>query len=74
MNEKFFEKVKPNIINNDELRDPQKEGYKKIVEYYNQDEAKRETGMVLPVGCGKSGAHFIVAVRRESQKSACCCT
>lgn len=55
MNEKIFQKVEPNVIENDELRDPQKEGYEKVVSYYKQKEAKREISMILPVGCGKSG-------------------
>jgi len=55
MNEKIFQNVKPNVVTNKDLRDPQKEGYKKVVAYYKQENAEREISMVLPVGWGKSG-------------------
>ncbi len=47
----FFKVVKPNIANNDNLRDPQKYGYEAI----EQSTEEKEIGIVLPVGCGKSG-------------------
>jgi superfamily II DNA or RNA helicase len=45
----------PNIAGNSKLRIPQKEGYLKIVEHYTKTNHFREVGIVLPVGCGKSG-------------------
>jgi superfamily II DNA or RNA helicase len=51
----YFEFIKPQIYNNPKLRIPQKEGYSKIYEHYSQPSSNRETAIVLPVGCGKSG-------------------
>jgi superfamily II DNA or RNA helicase len=47
--------MKPNITDNAKLRIPQKEGYFEIVRHYSQPDRFREIGIVLPVGCGKSG-------------------
>jgi superfamily II DNA or RNA helicase len=55
MKRNYFVSVKPNITDNAKLRIPQKEGYLKIQEHYSQSDNIRETGIVLPVGCGKSG-------------------
>ncbi len=55
MNQNSFQKSQPNIVGNELLRIPQREGYQQIKEYFAGDEAEREIGVVLPVGCGKSG-------------------
>lgn len=58
----------PNIENNVRLRIPQREGWQKIREHYAKPSAAREIGVVLPVGCGKSGliaiTPFAVRARR----------
>lgn len=48
-----FEDRVPYIQNNPHLREPQREAYGFIAEFAESDE--REGGVVLPVGCGKSG-------------------
>jgi superfamily II DNA or RNA helicase len=57
-----------NIENNDRLRIPQRNGWKAIRDYYLDASAAREIGVVLPVGCGKSGliaiTPFSLAARR----------
>ena len=51
----FQDKV-PNIIGNHNIRTPQLQAFKALVEYANDINAsEREVGIVLPVGCGKSG-------------------
>jgi superfamily II DNA or RNA helicase len=55
MKKNYFVSEQPNITDNCKLRIPQKEGYQKIKEHYSQPDNIRETGIVLPVGCGKSG-------------------
>jgi superfamily II DNA or RNA helicase len=55
MKENYFASMTPNIAGNSKLRIPQKEGYLKIVEHYSKADHFREVGIVLPVGCGKSG-------------------
>ncbi len=44
-----------NIEDNELLRIPQREGWVHIRDYYGTGEATRFAGVVLPVGCGKSG-------------------
>jgi superfamily II DNA or RNA helicase len=47
----------PNILGNALVRLPQQEAFKALAEFAasNADESQREVGIVLPVGCGKSG-------------------
>ena len=48
------------IPDNQQLRIPQREGWIRIRDYFQQPDAAREVGIVLPVGCGKSGLIAIV--------------
>lgn len=51
-----FQNRQPNIHNNQHIRTPQREAYQALAEHaYNLEETEREVGIVLPVGCGKSG-------------------
>lgn len=52
-----FQERKPHIGDNALLRTPQKEAYAALSAYAgtNNDRDDREVGLVLPVGCGKSG-------------------
>lgn len=43
------------IADNGQLRIPQREGWERIRDHFAQPGAAREVGIVLPVGCGKSG-------------------
>lgn len=43
------------ITGNATLRIPQREGWEHIREHFQQPDAPGEVGIVLPVGCGKSG-------------------
>ncbi len=43
------------IENNARLRIPQHDGWLRIRDHFARPEATREVGIVLPVGCGKSG-------------------
>ena len=49
-----FQNRDPNIENNDRIRTPQREAYAELVNFVARSE-EREIGIVLPVGCGKSG-------------------
>jgi superfamily II DNA or RNA helicase len=44
-----------NISENQRLRIPQREGWTHIRDHFRRANATREAGIVLPVGCGKSG-------------------
>jgi superfamily II DNA or RNA helicase len=51
-----FQNRQPNIGANRIIRTPQREAYQHLVDYAsNPEETEREVGIVLPVGCGKSG-------------------
>ena len=56
------------IENNQRLRIPQRDGWVAIRDHFAQPNAAREVGIVLPVGCGKSGlitlTPFAVQARR----------
>lgn len=55
MTNPFRERL-PNIGGNRNIRAPQREAYQALVDYAsNPEETEREVGIVLPVGCGKSG-------------------
>jgi len=51
-----FQTREPNITGNDHLRTPQREAYAELAKFASDPDAEeREIGIVLPVGCGKSG-------------------
>ncbi len=51
-----FQNCQPNVGSNGRIRTPQREAYQALVNYVsNPEETEREVGIVLPVGCGKSG-------------------
>lgn len=50
-----FQNLQPKISGNPRLREPQIDGYDHIVRHFLDNDAEREVGVVLPVGCGKSG-------------------
>ncbi len=51
-----FQLREPSITDNSNLRTPQREAFVKLIEFVeNTKEQDREVGIVLPVGCGKSG-------------------
>ena len=56
MKNNMFQTLKPRINDNPRLRTPQQEAYTGLARFAeNSDEKDREVGIVLPVGCGKSG-------------------
>lgn len=60
MNYRRYQTLAPHIIDNPKLREPQQEGFHAVSEHFAQDGADREAGLVLPVGCGKSGLITLV--------------
>lgn len=63
-----FQRLTPDVADNVRLRDPQREAYAVLSEHFSDPEKQREAGIVLPVGCGKSGlitlAPFAAQVRK----------
>lgn len=66
--ETTFQRLTPQVTENTKLREPQREAYAAISEHFSDPEKHREAGVVLPVGCGKSGlitlAPFAVRARK----------
>lgn len=64
----LFQNLKPNVTTNSTLREPQIKAYEAIASHNFSVDGSREVGIVLPVGCGKSGllaiAPFAVKSRR----------
>ncbi|MBI1173292.1 DEAD/DEAH box helicase [bacterium] len=51
-----FQQRAPSIVGNPLLRTPQREAFAALAEFAEtEDQAEREVGIILPVGCGKSG-------------------
>jgi superfamily II DNA or RNA helicase len=55
MHDNPFQTRQPSINGNPKLRVPQRETYERLVEFARTEGDEREVGVVLPVGCGKSG-------------------
>ena len=65
-----FIELNPNILNNPKIREPQIESYKSIINYFNkQPVQEREVGIILPVGCGKSGVISLIPFALKSKKT-----
>ncbi len=63
----FFETREVAIDSNMLVREPQREAYSAIQQFV--DEADREAGVVLPVGCGKSGTIAISPFAFKSKRT-----
>ncbi|WP_229801720.1 DEAD/DEAH box helicase [Pseudomonas mandelii] len=63
-----FQDRTPSIIGNPLVRTPQQETFQALADFANASTGEREVGIVLPVGCGKSGcitlAPFAFAANR----------
>lgn len=56
-------------INQQKLRVPQYEAYGRIREYYENSQTEREVGIILPVGCGKSGLITLTPFAVKSKRA-----
>jgi superfamily II DNA or RNA helicase len=67
MKDNLFQTLVPSVTENGALREPQIEAFEAI-QAHDFSDGQREVGVVLPVGCGKSGllalAPFAVASKR----------
>lgn len=50
-----FINIQPNLEGNPKIRDPQRETFAALSQFAAQPGEEREVGIILPVGCGKSG-------------------
>lgn len=51
--EGYFKSVEASILDNYQLREPQREAYSKLYDFYHS--GKKQALVQIPVGCGKSG-------------------
>jgi superfamily II DNA or RNA helicase len=63
----LFEERVPDILDNMLVREPQREAYQAIADFAAGQE--REAGVVLPVGCGKSGTITLAPFAFRSQRA-----
>lgn len=63
-----FQYLTPHVADNNGLREPQREAYAAIGEYFTDPDKHREAGVVLPVGCGKSGLITLAPFTLKAQK------
>jgi superfamily II DNA or RNA helicase len=65
-----FEVRLPNVLGNRNVRNPQREAYEALANYATDPrETEREVGIVLPVGCGKSGAITLTPFAFRSKRT-----
>jgi superfamily II DNA or RNA helicase len=64
-----FQNRPPNIAGNVQLRDPQREAYQHLADFAQANSDEREVGIVLPVGCGKSGTIAIAPFAFRSART-----
>ena len=64
-----FQTRDPNIIDNAMIRTPQKETFAHLVEFAGDAGEEREVGIVLPVGCGKSGCITMAPFAFKSKRT-----
>jgi superfamily II DNA or RNA helicase len=69
MKENRFQTLIPLIDGNTSLRIPQKEAYEAIKSNYEVNPDIKEVGIVLPVGCGKSGCITITPFALKSART-----
>lgn len=69
MKDNIFQICQPNIIGNDLVRVPQQEVYSAFENFMAENRDDREIGVVLPVGCGKSGCIAIAPFAFESYRT-----
>ena len=65
----LFKSLNANVKDNEQLRIPQREGYRAIRDHVGGEGAAQEIGIVLPVGCGKSGLITLTPFAVESGKA-----
>lgn len=64
-----FQTRQPRIQGNPRIRTPQREAYEAILGWAEAGSDDREAGIVLPVGCGKSGCITITPFAFRSQRT-----
>ena len=64
-----FQTREPSINGNARLRTPQREAYAELANFCLSESQEREIGIVLPVGCGKSGCITLTPFAFKAKRS-----
>jgi superfamily II DNA or RNA helicase len=64
-----FHDLEPSITDNSKVREPQREAFLALKQHADTDSGVREVGVVLPVGCGKSGTITLAPFAFRSQRT-----
>lgn len=67
--ENLFDRTDYNINENQRLREPQRVGFIEIRNHFETNPEEREIGVVLPVGCGKSGLMTLTPFATKSVRT-----
>lgn len=63
-----FQTRTPNVLDNQKVRVPQREAFGALAEFARTDGDEREVGIILPVGCGKSGCIALTPFAFRSER------
>ena len=69
MDSNAYQTRQPDILENALIRTPQKEAFAALVGFASEETAEREVGIVLPVGCGKSGCITITPFAFKAKRT-----
>jgi superfamily II DNA or RNA helicase len=64
-----FINLDPEINNNTKLREPQREAYRSLRNHFDTPGSSNEVGIILPVGCGKSGCITLAPFACRSRRT-----
>jgi superfamily II DNA or RNA helicase len=64
-----FEDRQPSIVGNQRIRTPQLEAFQHLEAHHQSGSGDREVGIILPVGCGKSGTIAITPFAYRSRRT-----
>jgi len=64
-----FQDRQPRVEDNPRIRTPQREAYAALATFAGNAGSERETGIVLPVGCGKSGCITLAPFAFRSKRT-----
>jgi superfamily II DNA or RNA helicase len=69
MSDSPFTHRTPHVSGNLNVRIPQQEGFERLAEFHSSGTDEREVGIVLPVGCGKSGLITLAPFALQSKRA-----
>jgi superfamily II DNA or RNA helicase len=65
----IFETRAPSVEGNTKLRVPQREAFEEVSKHFASPQHEREVGIILPVGCGKSGVITLIPFAMKARRA-----